>query len=234
MTVSWGATLVGIAALMLGKYLPGKVAGLAGRALTISAKAGLVSAGILTAIEQLYLVAGLIVFSALASHALPGSEYQSWLWVAPVVALLTIIGPKLSELWLECLGSRIQHVLELTSVLRRLSPLTSLSLLSLAVIISAAVCAPAWLLPEMLSIEVQPEARRFLVAAYGVSIMAGMVTLILPGGIGAREAAFVLLAQSVLTLEVAMVAAALLRLINVSADLIIGAIGFAAWKIRCE
>jgi uncharacterized membrane protein YbhN (UPF0104 family) len=67
-----------------------------------------------------------------------------------------------------------------------------------------------------------------------MSIMAGMATLILPGGIGVREGSFVLLTQSILTLEGSMAAAALLRLINVAADLLIGMVGLSVWKLRHE
>lgn len=232
--VAWSQTMVGIAALMLGKYLPGKVAGLTGRVLTISPKTGVIRAGFVTALEQGYMLAGLVVFSAVASLALPNVTATMWVFLVPLIGAVISLAPRIAMLCLQGSLARKKFAPELRALLHKLDPLTSLRFLVVAVIIAAAVCAPAWILPDILSLQVSLGERFILMAAYSISIVAGMMAIILPGGIGAREAAFVFITQSVLTLEVAIAAAALLRLINVVADLTIGILGFSIWKMNYE
>jgi glycosyltransferase 2 family protein len=234
LSVSWRDTLVGIAALMLGKYLPGKIAGLAGRALTISGKTGMVSAGFISAIEQAYVLAGLVVLSSLSVLALSDEVSSLWVWAAPIVTLIVVIAPSLPKFVTGGYIARWKWASDLQAVTRGIKPLFSFRLLTIAVLIAVGVCAPAWFLSEILSIDLAHQERLILVAAYSMSIMAGMATLILPGGIGVREGSFVLLTQSILTLEGSMAAAALLRLINVAADLLIGMVGLSVWKLRHE
>ena len=230
--VSWSETLVGIAALMLGKYLPGKVAGLTGRVLSISSKTGLVSASAVTALEQGYMLAGLIMFSAATSLVLPDITIQVWLLALVLIALIAAFAPKVGVLCLRGPMAQIQLASDVLNVLAGLDARKSLQFLSLAVIVAALICAPAWFLPDLLSIDTAPNTRYILVAAYAISIVGGMMAVILPGGIGAREGIFVLMTQSLLTLEVSIAAAALLRLINVVADLMIGCVGALAWRKR--
>jgi uncharacterized membrane protein YbhN (UPF0104 family) len=230
--VPWRETLVGIAALMLGKYVPGKVAGLTGRMLTIIDRIGLAPASFVTSLEQIYLLSGLVIFAVIASVAFPDANAQSWMFFASFMALVVAVGPRIFILSLEFFGKKTRFTSIFRAVLDELDPLTSFGFMSLGVIIAALICTPAWFLPDILSLEVPPDARALLVAAYAIAIVGGMMTLILPGGIGAREGAFVLLTQSMLTLEVSIAAAALLRIINVVADLMIGFVGFLAWKTR--
>lgn len=235
-SVSWRDTLVGIAALMLGKYVPGKVAGLAGRALTVGASRGMISASLIAVIEQGYVVAGLIIFASLATlvFAAQSPMYEVWIWVSPIVLVVAVFGPRIGTLCVISVLKRNQFVSDLVRLLGGLTPAVSLFLLTLSVIAAAAVCAPAWFLSDILSIDTGAGGRSVLLAAYAVSIVAGMLALVLPGGIGAREGVFVLMTQSVLTLEVAIAAAALLRVINVMADLLVGLCGVLAWKLRSD
>ena len=234
--VSWREALAGIAALLLGKYLPGKIAGLAGRAITISPKTGLGSASVIVAVEQAYILSGLIIFSATSALLLPIelNRFSVLVAAAAAVALAAIFAPLLGQFFIRVKLAEKRYLSDLGVVLRNLSPTASLKLLLLAVIVSALVCMPAWFLADILSIELKPDTRFLLVAAYGVSILGGMITVILPGGIGAREGIFILTTQTVLTLDVAIAAAALLRLINVAADMAIGVLGLAAWRYSHE
>ena len=230
--VTWSETLVGIAALMLGKYLPGKVVGMTGRLLTISSRTGVVSAGAVTVLEQAYILAGVVMFSAGITLVLPGITMQWSILALVSLALITAFAPCVGVICLRGPKGKARFAGEILDVLVDIDALTSLRFLSLAVVVAALVCAPAWFLPDLLSIDLASDSRHLLVAAYAISIVGGMMAVILPGGIGAREAIFVLMTQSVLTLEVSIASAALLRLINVVADLLIGCVGLLAWRLR--
>jgi uncharacterized membrane protein YbhN (UPF0104 family) len=232
--VDWSKVLVGIAAVLLGKYLPGKVVGLTGRLLTVSVKTGVVPATLVTVLEQSYVLAGLLIFAAIASVALPGESQKLWALAVPILGVVIAYLPYVCELALRRFWAQGEFIIEFRALLATLSPLSSLRFLMLAVAIAAAVCAPAWLLPSILGMELSLGGRAALMAAYSLSIVLGMMALILPGGIGVREGAFVMMTQSLLTLDAAIAAAALLRLINVVADLIIGCLGFAVWKAEID
>ena len=101
----------------------------------------------------------------------------------------------------------------------------------MAIIQALLVAAPVVPVAELVGIQVGWEQAVWLTGAYAGSILMGMVAFILPGGIGAREAAFVWLSATVLDTETALALAAALRLVNVAFDLAMGALG--AVLARC-
>jgi hypothetical protein len=108
--------------------------------------------------------------------------------------------------------------------------MASLRLLMFGSLVAASVAMTAWFAPDLLSIDASASVRFSLVAVYALAILGGMLTVILPGGIGAREGAFVLMAQPWLTIDTALAVAAVLRLLNVAADLAVGLVGLAVFR----
>lgn len=221
--VSWRNALLGMAALVIGKYLPGKVAGVVGRAATLSRHASPSTAASLALIEQAYVPLGFVSFAALAGIALLGNPI--WIWVLAATMLAALIGPVVVRLILSRVPFARRFTTDALGVLAGLGPRIGLRLLILASLGAAAASLVSWFAPDLIGIEVNASARAAVLTFYPAAIVAGMLTLVLPGGIGAREGAFVLMVQPWVTLDDALALAAILRLLNVAADLLVGIAG---------
>lgn len=226
--VSARVALVGLAALMIGKYVPGKVVGLIGRGSTLAGKVSPGQAATLTLLEQTYLATGLGLLSVLAAVTQPG--LSNWAPAVPAVMLFLAFGPRVVKGFLLRAGLQEQRLHTVLDWLTEIQPLTSLRLMAFALFGAAAVVTVAWFAPILLGMSLEPDVRLALVGAYTLAIAAGMLTLVLPGGIGAREGTFVLLARPWLDPEEALGLAALLRIINVVADLTVGFAGLIALR----
>ncbi|MET0232512.1 MAG: lysylphosphatidylglycerol synthase domain-containing protein, partial [Rhodanobacteraceae bacterium] len=71
--------------------------------------------------------------------------------------------------------------------------------------------------------ELEPSQVVFLVGAYLLAVMLGVAAFMLPGGIGAREAAFVWMAGGIVGYDNALVMATALRIAMTGIDLVAGA-----------
>lgn len=226
--LSWAEALVGLAALMIGKYVPGKVVGLLGRAATLRGHAPPAVAAALTVVEQAYVFAGLVGFAAIASLATGNRVWAPWLLAA--VLLAVVLAPYALRRWMS--GIRIESASwrEARALCAALAPSVSLRLFVVASLTATSVCLPAWFAPELLGMTLDAAVRLGLVAAYAGAIVLGILAVVLPGGIGAREGAFVVMAQPWLATDEALALAAALRLLNVVADIVFGVTGIVIWR----
>jgi len=79
------------------------------------------------------------------------------------------------------------------------------------------------LVDEFVGLDLHRLDKLGLAAAYGASVVAGMVVFVLPAGIGVREAVFVAASSSIVAPHEALVVALVLRLWSVTFDLTGGA-----------
>jgi len=229
-TLTIAIALAGTASLMIGKYLPGKVFALIGRASSVSAQVSRPDALGATFLEQAYLVAGFVVLSLLVFAM--QSDHVYWAPVLVVLsAFMTVYFPVFLGKMLAGFGHpRLQFV---GSWLRRLTPATSLKLSACAVSAAMTMASIAWFSVDLLGLEVTPEIRLGIVYSYALGVTAGLLAIVVPGGIGVREASFILFAQQWVGLEESIAIAALLRMINVIVDLAMGILGlFLAKRLK--
>jgi len=229
-TISRSAALAGTAALMIGKYIPGKVLGLVGKISSVSRKIDSKAAASAALIEQAYLLTSLLVLSLLAL-ILRANHYALSLLLAllvlAIVYLPTTLGQQLRKF-------RHAMVRPYGDALMRLTPQISLKLFAYGFLAAVGVVTITWFAVDLLGLEPTPSERLGLVGAYALAITAGMLVVVIPGGIGVRETSFILLVEGLIGTEQAIALAALLRLINVLADLLTGTIGLIVARLARE
>ena len=229
-TISRSAALAGTAALMIGKYIPGKVLGLVGRISSVSRKIDSKAAVSAAVIEQAYLLTSLLVLSLLALISKADNYSLSLLPAMLVLAIVYFprtLGKQLSKL-------RRAKFKPYGDPLMKLTPQISLELFAYALLAAVGIIAITWFAVDLLGLDPTPRERLGLAGAYALGITAGMLVVIIPGGIGVRETSFILLAEGLIGPEQAIALAALLRLINVFADLLTGIIGVIVIRIGRE
>jgi hypothetical protein len=123
-------------------------------------------------------------------------------------------------------GRRMPRISPAVAVVRMLTMRGSIGFSGLAVLSALGVTMSAWFAPDLLGMDILFRERWHLVAAYALSVVAGMLVVVLPGGIGAREGAFFVMVEPLVGAEHAIGLAALLRLLNVSVDLVMGGLGY--------
>lgn len=219
--------VIGQAALMLGKYIPGKVAGIAGRVASVAAKISVPQAMALAMIEQIFLLSGLAI-TGLVAYALLTRSPISLVGVG-VVVVATLCAPSTAVrlmsrqklLGQKLIGPKLESALNALSLLGL--PVSARGLVW-STAATLGVAGTAWFAPDLLMLGIGTAGRAGLVMCYALAILAGMLVFVMPGGIGAREAVFVALASPWLNSVDAISVAAVLRLINVSFDLLVGMI----------
>ena len=229
-TISRSAALAGTAALMIGKYIPGKVLGLVGRISTVSRKIDSKAAVSAAVIEQAYLLTSLLLLSILALISMTENYLLPLLLAMLVLAIMYFprtLGKQLSNL-------RRATFKPYGDALMKLTPQISLELFAYALLAVVGIIATAWFAVDLIGLDPTPTERLGLAGAYALGITAGMLVVIIPGGIGVRETSFILLAEGLIGHEQAIALAALLRLINVLADLLTGIIGLIVARIARE
>lgn len=231
---------VGQTALMLGKYIPGKVVGIAGRIASVASKVSVPRAMALAMAEQMFLLAGLLITGLLAHSLVKGSVAS--LAGAAAIAIVATCPSGIATKLVQCtnlsshklVGPRFRTALDAMS---KLGPAISIRGLAYSGFAALCVAATAWFVPDLLSLDLGSATRAGLVMSYALAIVGGMLAFVIPGGIGAREAVFVLLASSWLATTEAASIAAVLRLVNVSFDLLAGLICVilirrSSWRIK--
>jgi len=222
-SVSMRESLLGLSALMIGKYVPGKVVGLVGRASTLSKRMPGPQAAVLAILEQSYLLAALALFSVVAASYL--FNLGVLLFLLPLLTL-SFFGGQRSLAWLLS-KERFQQILRVREYRSFLipSPMSTFKILALAIISTSSTIVVACIAPNVIGLEFDISTRFALAASYGIAFLTGMLSMIIPGGIGVREGVFFALANQWVGTENALALAALLRLINVGADLAVGSVG---------
>lgn len=211
-----------LALLLLGKYLPGGIWGFVAR-LTDSAMQQPVARMLAAGVAEQWL--GLATLSLVAALGLLAAQTQEtvWLWMTmliPVIAVVSLLGlhsvlrsldRKLPARW-----SQLQTVpsdLATNSLLWTAAGLLLLQqILILAMV--ALVANPAFMLDAW--------ATLAIASSYGVAVVAGVLVVFMPGGIGVREVAFVALSSAWISSAEAIALAAVLRLLFTVFDLLAG------------
>lgn len=228
--ISTSASLVGTASLMIGKYIPGKVLGIIGRISSVSTQIDSKAATNAALIEQVYLLLSLLALSLLALGAKADSHFLWGLFLLGMCVIIffpPFLGREIGKVFRGRFKSQSEAII-------RLTPQISLLLCFYAFLAAICVITIAWFAVDLLGLDPSPSERFGLIGAYALAITAGMLAIIVPGGIGVREASFVLLAENWIGVEQAIALAAVLRLINVLADLIVGVVGVGLAKIMRE
>lgn len=211
-----------LALLLLGKYLPGGVWGFIAR-LSDSASQRPLASMFAAGIAEQWL--GLVSMSVLAALGVLAAREQqiAWLWMAalaPVVAVATLVlmhrclhlvGRLLPSRW-----PRLQALPTDVAWNQRLWKATVLTVLQQALILGVvvSVATPAFALDVPASVAVA--------GCYGLSVVAGVLVVFVPGGILVREAVFVTLSSHWLEAGQAIALAAGLRLVFTVFDLLAG------------
>lgn len=192
--------------VLLGKYVPGKVAGIAAR---ITANAGTIPARrttLATAIEQaggLVAAAMLGAATAVAMHSVLGSVL--------LVAVLVVSGTLLPGRVISLLPNG------------KASQIPAMGMIARGFVLQLMQWSMLILLAAVMSKLVRPDLEAATLIAlgglYGLAVVAGQLAFVFPGGIGPREAAFAWLASAQLPLAEAFGIAFLLRVATTLIDL---------------
>lgn len=221
--VSISSGLVGQAALMIGKYVPGKIVGLAGRFLSLGHAVEPGKAVAIVLVEQIYVLIGLGVVGLTLAGLLLG--HLEMLAIAVAATCAGALVPRIIMIISALLSPRIRPFAHLKHIARILDLRHSLWLCALASMAALCVTASAWFVPDIIGFSTSIILRWQLVGAYALSILVGMAAFILPGGIGAREGVFFIIVQPMIGADAAIASATLLRLVNVMIDLSMGMTG---------
>jgi hypothetical protein len=204
--------------ILVGKYLPGGVFGFAARvydqADPVGPRGPHVVAGLYEQLQSV-LVTGLLGGVCYAAAIL---QVPTLLLLAPLVAVMAW---GLLRLAIRIASSDRSRLRALLSPPAGARPYT---LLVASVFITAS--AAGWLLSAYLLAD-QLVALNWLesagiAGAYGLAIVVGIAVVFLPGGIGAREGAFIVLASHWIPAPTAVVLAGMLRLAGVGMDMMAG------------
>jgi hypothetical protein len=213
----WGWThffLVGY----LGRYVPGKVSMLVGRVLLLEplgySKSSIISAAIFENLS--FLTAGIAVgFVGLASISptMLGSVVGSPFLLA--VILIAGVGVILSPLPEEFLRRAILLVKpKSTASLVTISPSTKLSAVSLSVVSNLLLgLSYALILSAIASTDLSLHEMALATAVFPLAVAGGVLALFAPSGIGVREAIIAALLAPAIDLELALLAAILIRVL---------------------
>jgi hypothetical protein len=206
---------------MVGKYVPGKIFGLVGRFASLPSAIDYHSASSSVFFEQVYLLASFVVLGLLALIPLLGEPLYGFL--SAFFFLGVVFLPRIA--FHACNSSGNSLLKTYASAISGLTLTGSVKLLFKALAAAGCVSATAYFAPSLLDLPIETGDRFLVSCAYAAGIAAGMLAILIPGGIGVREGVFVTLSQSALNMEEALAVAALLRLINVTIDLVVGVIG---------
>lgn len=217
--------------MLIGKYVPGKVWGIALRAVT-SARYALTPAMVMRGsflefalAVQSALIIGLPVYFlhsrpavlALTIALLVGGSYFAYRYGLRLLAWLSRAVPKL--------GARLPGALEGSDPgARGYFPALALFCLQWAII-----CAIVLILLRVVHGAPSTATVAAVAAAYPLSVVAGFAAVFAPGGIGVREGAFVGLLIPFMPIKEAVDLALLLRAWNVTFDFLVGLAGYGLY-----
>lgn len=209
--------------LLTGKYLPGGVFGFVARLYDDDhgSRHQLMIAGLLEQIVSLGMTiafGGLLYFAAIdrSAHAL----------------ILALLLPFLALIGVLCVGKAAGRVTKLQEKFSGFPPLDVARFLGaayLALLVQGTWAAIVFVLAWAL-FGIDPGFAMGVAGAFGLSVGAGIVIFIAPGGIGVREGAMMALASSWLGADSALLLAAILRIANVGMDLCAGLVALACRK----
>lgn len=229
--ISLHNAVVHTAFMLIGKYVPGKVWGIALRAVT-SARYALTPAMVMrgSLLEfslaiQSGLVMGLPVYFL---HSRPTLLILTIALLVPASYLFYRHGLRLLT-WLSRavprLGDRLPGALEGTDPGAR----AYFPALALFCVQWAIICTIVLILLRVVDAAPSAGSLAPVAAAYPLSVLVGFAALFAPGGIGVREGAFVGLLVPFLPLKEAVDLALLLRAWNVSFDFVVGLAGYGLY-----
>lgn len=203
--------------LLVGKYVPGKISGVAARIFANSPTIAARRVAFATALEQ---AGGMAAALLLGSLAFWGSGRIGVLMVISALAIISlwIVPPVLTVMVRRWSFFSLGDAPELgVSVLRRAFVVQTLqwAVLLLLVLSVASMVAPEMKMAVLLQIG----------GAYALAVIAGQLAFLFPGGIGPREGAFVWLLSGPVTPPQALAIALALRVATTAIDLL-GGVGY--------
>lgn len=209
-----------MALLLLGKYVPGGVVGFLARLQDGRGEAGTLRLAAAGLVEQCLGLAAVAACGALL--------YSCGLCDAPRLLILLVLLPLLvlvaSRAGLVIVASLPSARLKAAVAETERAQLRMRSLLLASALLL--VSNLAWgVIAALMAIEVAGVGVMGAVGiagAYALGIAGGMVAIVVPGGIGVREAITVSLASAFIDPETALVIAAMLRLLAVAFDVLVG------------
>lgn len=214
--------------MLVGKYLPGKVWGVAIRALT-SNKYNIPARKVIEAsfIEQI-----LTLYIA----SVMGLAVYFWYW-SPALSLISLFllilfGHIIFNVGLDILfriSYRIRKYLKLVDAkqsMRSISFLDFIKLVALYGSLWVIIAIILYVLTDSFGLDLTTESFIAFFGAYMVAVAVGFLALIAPGGIGVRESVFVAMTSIIIDINVAIQLALIFRVWNSLYDIFAATIGY--------
>lgn len=221
--IGYREALAQVGLVLIGKYVPGKISGIAARIAANQPAIGARTVIAATVIEQMGAMGAAIAVGASAWLFL---EWPAIAWVPLVAsACWPLMAPRLlralARRWPR-LRSDGHHVPD-AAALRSACAWQMLQWVALTLL--------ACTLTDMLDLAHGADILLHIAGAYGLAVVAGQLSIIFPGGIGPREGVFVWLLSGVLAAPQALTIALALRVATTGIDLL-GALGYFARGLR--
>lgn len=229
---------------LLARYLPaGNVLTIGGRVELLSRLGGSRSLGLESVYyEQLYLVLGTLALGLAAAPVVPIGALPGWIrpfwwlvWAGVAVGiLLAALIPDLALRWVVRL-LRVDRLAHLGSRLSLLNK-AELTVRMLAVNLLQGAAAFVFLRAVYPALGSELSTALLVFAGYPLSRLAGQLTAFVPGGIGVREGAFVVLLGPFMPVQPLLLSAVLLRMGSVLVELVLAGSMLTAenWEMLAE
>lgn len=228
--LSWRSAIRQLGQLSVGKYIPGGVFGLLARVYDVEGEVSRMRLAAAGAYEQILIVC----IATAAGAVLYACAFAQYVWLLLALLLVPALAVLATRMSLRLLRyvpiAGLRTAVEIVASSR---PATSRLLVGASFIFLALLAWMAMtclLCVQLFGLGVFPALG--LAGSYGLALVAGMLVVVAPGGIGVREAAIVSLSSPWLGVPEAVVLAAMLRLFAVVMDLLAGIAGILAGRNR--
>jgi uncharacterized membrane protein YbhN (UPF0104 family) len=215
----------------LGKYVPGKVAGVMGMVYMLSrwGVRASAAASMVVITVGLFVVTGLLVSVPLTLwQPVRGYLPLAWLWCMLLSAVgLVCLHPRVFAFVANFFLRKLKRPVITMPPLRKYWEPLFLSFLQW-IILGLAL----WMVVRSLG-EIAPAAMVFLIAATALSQSVGLLAVFAPAGMGVREGMLLVILGPVLGADTAAVAIVLSRLGQILADVLAAGVGIVLWR-RCD
>lgn len=222
--LGWREAVAQIGLVLVGKYVPGKISGIAARVAANSPECTARSVTTATIIEQLGSMA-MATLVGCAAFIAPDSVAAAF--AVLVLALLVSSTGGCVVRWLLLRWPRLARLTHTTSVEPRFIRHGLLFQCVQWIGLSAIVM----LVAHMVSPDQHVSTLLRVAGAYGMAVVIGQVAVIFPGGIGPREGAFVWIAAGSVQSSEALALALALRIVTSGIDLL-GGLAYASLRWR--
>lgn len=213
--INWRDAVSQVGLVLVGKYVPGKISGIAARVVANTPACSARSVTVATIFEQLgsMAMAGIL---GCAAYIAPDAPLA-----ALVLLLLTIvsccIGGNVVR-WLLLRWPRFSRLVQVANMepksVSHAFSLQGLQWLGLSVMVV--------LVAQMVTSGQHFLALLQVAGAYGMAVVVGQLAIVFPGGIGPREGAFVWIAGNIIPSSEALALALVLRIVTSGMDLLAG------------